>query len=240
MNTSTIELICAQCGEEFPHTPEPLPAEVRQPLPGLCESCRIIREDAADTEREQAKLARRKERLSAWPRLALGALYASTDIQHPGMDKRAVQAALAWRPGTRGLGVVGPARRGKTRAIHLALQRAWEVGRSCLAVREVDFADWAEEAAFGSMAKKRVAKEKLRDAANVGVLLFDDVGKARFSAVMAEAMYALLDRRSISGLPVLWSAQAGGEWLEAKYGPDHGPAIASRLGVEFCTVVVLQ
>ena len=109
-----------------------------------------------------------------------------------------------------------------------------------MAIREVDFAEAADTAAFGKGTAQRAGRDILHRAAHVGVLLFDDVAKARTSQVTAAAVYALLDRRAMHHLPVLWSGQSSSQWIIDKYGPDHGPAIAARLGREFCDVTVLH
>lgn len=235
----SVTLTCVDCQRQFPH--EPLLIAGREVFrPNRCPDCLEALTDAmADQKaRERAGLAaaRRKE----WRQIALAPVYVDSDITNPGLDANALQAALAWRYGPRGLGIVGDARRGKTRSLHLALRRAWDEGRSCMAISDVQLAAAADRAAFGSRPEQRAARDLLDAARTVAVLLFDDLGKARTSPAGAEATYTLLEARTSHRLPILWSSQASGAWIEDKFGPDHGPAIVARLGLEFCDIIRLD
>lgn len=232
------QLACLTCGGFFT-TPVAWVGGRKSLLQYHCDPCREGIELEAENRRQQVEKVQMESRDKRWPSIVLAPCYVETDITHPGIDAAALHAANRWRPGPRGLGLVGESRRGKTRCLHLALKKAWDAGRNCLAVREVDFASVAESAAFGTRQEQRQSREFLWNWKHIGVLLLDDVGKARANPAVSQELYGMLDYRATHGLPTLWSAQAGSTWITDKYGPDHGPAIAARLGKEFCDVTAL-
>ena len=61
------------------------------------------------------------------------------------------------------------------------------------------------------------------------MLLLDDLGKGRPTATAVEELEALIEYRTSTRRPILWSANSGSEWLVERLGGDAGKAIARRL-----------
>jgi len=82
-------------------------------------------------------------------------------------------------------------------------------------------------AALGDNAKR--ARGLVSEATAAALLLLDDLGKERETERSGEVLFCLLDARLRNGRPTWITTNLSGSEIEAKYGPDRGPAIRSRL-----------
>jgi hypothetical protein len=228
-----ITIGCSACGLPFMHQDEQV-GDLMMPRPVLCEPCLQEGLRKSQIALQKAPIADPAIRFRA---IALDG-YAESDLTHPGLHPEALAASQNWSPNhAKGLGLVGKAGLGKSRCIHLALRTAFASGRRCFAINHYDFGESAHEAsAAETVAEKRIARELLHRARTAGVLLLDDIGKSRHTPARTEALYALLEYRTTRGLLTLWTSQASAKYLSTQYGPDYGPAIARRLGPEFCII----
>lgn len=127
-------------------------------------------------------------------------------------------------------------RKGKTRLLFLALKRAHDAGKWVRVVSHNKFSKVVMDAFMGENRTEGVKTlEALR---KTGYLMIDDLGKAPSTERADAEMEELVEYRVSHGLPILWSANAGGGWLEARFGPDRGPALVRRLA-QFCECITV-
>lgn len=194
----------------------------------LCPTCILARN--AEAEAEQRNTAA-LERQRAWEAVCPPS-YRDTNPQDPRLNATALRLSAAWQPsGARGLGFTGETGSGKTRCLFLALRRAFEAGKSIAFVSHNHFSRLAQDSFMGE--KVDDARNRLKLFHRCGVLLIDDLGKAPKTERADAEMEELIECRTNSGLPILWSANASGEWLIKRFGEDRGPALVRRLA-EFC------
>lgn len=158
--------------------------------------------------------------------------YRDTMIGDPRLHGPFVKAAREWNAqGSKGLGLVGESGLGKTRCTFHALLRAHMDGRHCHAISHNEFSNAASEAATMAAAREKIARCR-----NAEVLLIDDIGKGHCTERAVREFGNLVEYRVSRKKPLLWSSQAGSEWMRDKFGPDSGPQIVRRLA-EFCKIV---
>lgn len=220
---------CTECQQPFDSTVIILcgePFSVK-----CCPSCLNLRSQVAASEAQDAA----KTSLSgAWER-ACPQIYRDTDPER--LPAEAMRLMSDWQPaGGRGIGLTGKTGVGKTRCLFLALHRAHAAGMSVEAVSHNRFSRLAQDAFMGE--KMDDARTKLRDFHRCAVLLLDDLGKAPRTERADAEIEELIEHRTSAGLPILWTANAGGTWLIERFGKDRGPALVRRLA-EFCTCLAL-
>jgi len=224
---------CPDCGQPTEQFPA-LHIRLR------CDTC-AAREEAEATQ--STRSADDARRAAHW-RSICPAEYRDTDPKDPRLDPTCLAAARAWchsitnqnspadAKSVGGLGLVGATRLGKTRCLYLALQARHRAGQRVMAVRAKVHARAATTAAGGNHADSRTrdtAHQLLRRCITADVLLLDDLGKGTPTPRAIEAMEDLVEERTSRRRPILWSANAGSEWLAHHFGEDSGPAIIARL-----------
>ncbi len=172
--------------------------------------------------------------------------YPFTDICPP-LYRETVQAmlpqpqlerVLAWRPGPRGLALVGPTGKGKTRC-------AWELFRKLMDeqhahVLAYDGIGWAlaVSRAFGA---PDTTEDWLDYVCSAEVLFLDDVFKGRLSEAQEHALYGVFERRTANMLPIVCTLNAtGGTLLDRMTDAgraERGEPLLRRIR-EFCDVVM--
>lgn len=137
------------------------------------------------------------------------ALYRDTD---PGRLPEAAARVLGHAYGPKGLLAHGPTGRGKTRAMWLLLRRLHVVEGKSLAYR--DALEFAEEAVASY--RGNVARAWVDRLVGVGVFFLDDLGKARITQRVGEALFAVIDRRALRGRPTYLTTNFVGETLKLR------------------------
>lgn len=224
-----VKASCVDCGTTFTARRFIVPGLGRCFGRSVCPRCVEARELAAD----RAKV---HEREALWLRLCPVAYQSCDADQLPSDASRAVlQKAQAWEPGPngRGLGIVGRGSGlGKTRILFAAAHSHFLAGDGFRAVNcgtlGIDIS-----ASVGA-----ALRELLRPLKRIRLLLLDDLGKERSTPHVAAALYSVVEERTARGLPMLFSANFGGEELAEKLG-EHGPFIVRRLR-EFSDTHVLN
>ena len=214
-----VEASCVDCGTVFSAKRFIVPGLDRALGRTVCLPCVEARELAA----ERAKVREREE---LWHRLCPTVYQACDPSQLPSNASRAVfRKALAWGPGAngRGLGIVGrQSGQGKTRILFAAARGHFLAGAG---LRAVNCGTLGTDI---SASVGTALRELLRPLRRVGLLLLDDLGKERATPHVAAAFYSLVEERTARGLPILFSANFGGDELADKLG-EHGPFIVRRL-----------
>lgn len=217
---------CPDCGLPTPQIPH-LGINV------CCDDCHLLRTHSAD----KRAIEEREGKMSAHWRAICPGGYADTRANDPRLNSTALEAARVWvrsrRGGaTKGLALIGTSGIGKTRISYLALKAIHDAGERVMAIRAKTHARRAVEAAGGSHVDARgqdEARQTLRQCMTADVLLLDDLGKGKPTPRAVEAMEDLVEERTSRKRPIIWTANAGGEWLAEHFGADSGPPIVRRL-----------
>lgn len=201
----------------------------------ICSPCITKTQEEAEQRQKKEEAEKKEER---WRKIC-PPIYRDTDQTDERLNREALKAALEWRGDSKGLGFIGTTGRGKTRSLFIALRRAFEAGRSCVAITHNHFTRVVQDAFAGEGEEKRNARTTLERLKNWDVLLLDDLGKPPSTDRADSELEELIEHRTAYKLPILWSANGSGEWLIARLGQDRGPALVRRLG-EFSTVITLK
>tara|TARA_R110000796_G_scaffold167313_4_gene284239 strand:+ start:10469 stop:11167 length:699 start_codon:yes stop_codon:yes gene_type:complete len=206
-------------------------------VPGMnilfrCDPCEAIANAAQDSRIIEEKKHKREV---FWKGICPEA-FRETNPKHPGLSQVGLDAARSWLqlPTTdkRGLGFIGWTGLGKTRILYLALRACLDRGQKVMAIGSTEHARCAIRAAGGAGADTRTqdsSRQTIELCKRADVCLVDDLGKGTATPRSIEAMEELIDYRTSHNKAILWSANAGGDWLAAYFGADSGPPIVRRL-----------
>jgi len=112
----------------------------------------------------------------------------------------------------------------------LLLKRLHFAGIRVKAIRSLDFAQLVSHRQFSEDADTKArAVAEMRVLKAVPVLLFDDLGKEKFTAHLEKELFDLVDQRSSQLLPILFTTQHDGKALAKMFTPENGEAIVRRL-----------
>ncbi len=220
--------LCPRCGA----VKEPLSAEALEGScfpriwPGPCGDC-------VEKEREDAKIeeSRRiiRRRAAEWAN-EFGE-YDDTNPDHPRAIPGAKSALLAsFRDCGKGVALVGPPGRVKTRLLLWLAKQMFMVGRDVHFITSAEFGRYAA----GKFSHEDEYRERsvweLARCRECDFLFFDDLGHEKATETYCVEFKALLDERSRPkpAQPMYWSSNFGGQSLIDKFG-DHGAAIVRRL-----------
>lgn len=171
----------------------------------------------------------RCRRVDRWLRLC-PPLFQTTDPAR--LDPAAVEAVNAWTFGPLGLVLHGQPGTGKTRLAWTLLRRLFvDEGREFEAFDSVSFAH-------------RVQKEFtagdgpgfIDHVSTVPVVLFDDLGKAKFTERFESELFAVIDRRMAWGRPVIATTNMVSAEIAVAASASRGSPLVRRLR-EFCLAV---
>jgi DNA replication protein DnaC len=205
----------------------------------LCDQCEAIRLSELEAEGpEKERIQQEAKNAANWQYVNEPDEIKETDVSM--MSKDLVKIVTEWDPCSKiGIGFQGQTGKGKTRAAWIALRRACDMGLTVAEFRHVDFPKTVVAAATArDDAEREEATRLIYRYNNCGVLLIDDLGKAKSSEASDGEIYAIIDERKRRKRPILWTANAGSDWLAARFGEDRGEPIVRRLS-EFSTIVEL-
>lgn len=191
-----------------------------------CEPCADtqIAESAKSTE-----AGKQAERLAQWETIC-PPLYRLTDPNHPDVNQAILARVMAWRDkgDGKGLCLIGPSGRCKTRIMLLLAKRVFMEGKSVFFTSATRLA-WAFQNQFGNDQQHGEARDAIAKAHSCRFLALDDVGKEKFTETVERDFYDLVEQRTSHLRPTHWTANATGPQLEAMMSQDRGAAIMRRL-----------
>lgn len=199
--------------------------------PSHCAACSARLAEEMRVEQEKNLRSEREEKWNA----VCPPLYRDTDLSHPGLSRAAIDCVSKWDM-QNGIGLLGESGKGKTRLLFLALRKVFDAGKYVRVISHNKFSKLVMDAFMGD---SRSENSKQLDALRrTHFLMIDDLGKAPSTERADAEMEELVEYRVSNSLPILWSANAGGGWLENRFGPDRGPALVRRLA-QFCECVTV-
>lgn len=219
------------------------------PLTGRCERCHDLVSGSAELcgrtiyqrwcdrcleliEQEQAELKRMARVESARGRWAevCPPEYDQTDCKKiPG--QAAMKRVVGWQFGKRGLLIVGPTKKGKTRSAMVLLKRlAVDELKSVVLFLDNSFARQCAEM-FGDGGSGWI-----KEAMKADVVLIDDLGKFKLTERVESELFGLIEHRTSWQRPIIVTMNATGQELESRMSADRGAPLLRRLR-EFCEPV---
>jgi len=220
---------CHKCKASFDY--EPTFLDEREIFaPTICQPCEAI---LKAEEKQLIEAEAVKKRQEKWAALCPEAYMATEIIRLP----KHYQAAIhAWRFNAKGIAFVGQAGIGKTRAAFCILAREHFIGRRCHVIRATRLSAASIEKFDNDFRTKGRAREDIHLCHVAEILLIDDLGKGKFTPSAEEDLYDILESRTSRRRPTLWTANAMGDELAAKFSDDRCAAIIRRL-VDFSDIL---
>ena len=217
---------CRDCGKPFEReTPEILAA-----LCVRCASCwkkhdaRVLEE-----QREEAESNLNARWLEICPK----------EYQNTRLDKlpnlEAFNDAVAWKYGTEGLMLIGPTRRGKSRAAWEVVRRQFMAGRSIKILNCLTSIRYARKFADGGMAVEEWIDERTR----CQVLLMDDIFKVKLTDSFEHALFSIVTMRTEMRNPIILTSNDTADSLAERLSEDRGEPMVARFR-EYCKTIIFK
>jgi DNA replication protein DnaC len=201
-----------------------------------CEACQERACKASeDAERVRVAEAKKKAREDAFLAIC-PPLYRDTDPER--IHARFREAAFTWTWNPVGVGFVGMAGKGKTRAAYLLMNRMVQAGHRCAAMTSTTFGKICVDQFADDKARKAQAEKDLRACYTASVWFLDDLGKQRMTERGEMELYAVLEHRTANMLPTIWTANAKSDVLCKMFSEDRGVPIMRRL-IEFSRITAV-
>jgi len=216
---------CSRCGAMF--SPDMDIIEAFPSIADVCDDCL----DVAYSVAEDAEKFREKKRAED----AFAAI-CPPDYRNPDESK----FPSAWKEIAKnfrstidrgmGAGLRGATGTGKTTFAYYLLRKASvEYGMKCYSISAMTLSRYSVEQFNSSKDRKYEAENALREIKHCGVLLLDDLGKARMSERYEAEIFDMVEYRTSWHKPIIWTSNATPEQLSAMFGADRGDPIMRRL-----------
>lgn len=196
----------------------------------LCEDCDLRRIEMLKQEQALLEQQRRQEAFHT----LCPPLYRESDPQR--IPAPFLRECEAWEVSPMGLGFVGIAGTGKTRAAWMLLKRLHFSGVRVFGITATAFAKACADQWHDDPQAKGMAEDTLTRCRRTKVLLLDDLGKNKMTERAELELFDLLEHRTSHELPAIWTANAGRETLKQMLSSDRGEPILRRLA-EFTKII---
>jgi DNA replication protein DnaC len=196
----------------------------------LCDDCDLIRITKLQQEQATEEQERRQEAFNA----VCPPLYRQSNPER--IPAAFLRECEAWRFNPVGLGLVGPAGCGKTRAAWILLKRLHFENLRVFGITSTGFAKACADQWHDNPQAKALAEDTLTRCRRTKVLLLDDLGKQKMTERSELELFDLLEHRSSHELPIIWTANAAKGDLRKMLSSDRGEPILRRLS-EFTNII---
>ncbi|PWU06128.1 MAG: hypothetical protein C5B47_07985 [Verrucomicrobia bacterium] len=213
---------CADCGHEFVAydilwDARPVIQQQR------CEQCVGAIERAKHAAEKTERIKKQKLAFHA----ACPPLYRDTEPAR--LHPKFRESVQHWQYGPRGLGLVGIAGIGKTRAAYWLLKRMVALDQSVLATNATTFAKLCIDQFSDDKESKWAAVRTLEAIRRIDLWLLDDLGKQRMTERGEVELHAILEHRTAYKRPIIWTSNSTSEVLRAKFSEERTEPIMRRL-----------
>lgn len=223
---------CLKCGAVFEYPPAMWGAREIF-VPKYCDPCIAVLRSAEEEEARRDQLGARRE---AWRDMCPPA-YRDTDKGHPGLSQDIVEGLRKWKPESgKSLGLIGATGKGKTRLSFARLKELHMTGWHVFFVSAKKLERMVHWKFSNDPTENSEAQSVNQQVRTCQVLLLDDLGKEKFTERVAGEVYDLIEYRTSSELPIIWTANVAGTILRQRLGDEHGEATVRRL-LEFSEVI---
>ena len=224
------------CATELCYNSVPVPGDdllrIFPNIKILCDECDIERIEKLKQEQAADEQERRQEAFNA----LCPPLYRQSDLGR--IPSTFLRECEAWQYNPVGMGLIGPAGCGKTRAAWILLKRLHFSGLRVFGITSTSFAKACADQWHDDNQAKALAEDMLTRCRRTKVLLLDDLGKQKMTERSELELFDLLEHRSSHELPIIWTANAAKGDLRKMLSSDRGEPILRRLS-EFTKVVML-
>jgi len=195
--------------------------------PTLCDACGETQKRERDEKDKLEKIAATER---AWAEVC-PPLYQKTDVARLPASAKAV---LDWNLNPKGLVVLGPSGRGKTRAVWVLLKRIFMEGHSIRSYTACDFGRASSDCSYSGAASEWAAS-----LIRCGVLFIDDLGKSKITERNESDLFDICEQRISHERPIIITTNATGDELARRFDLERGIGgpLVRRLR-EFCDAVV--
>lgn len=196
----------------------------------VCEDCHARHSAKLQQEQAAEEQERRQEAFNA----ICPPLYRESDPER--IPAAFLRECEAWQYNPVGIGLVGPAGCGKTRAAWMLLKRLHMSGLRVYGITATAFAKACADQWHDNNQAKALAEDTLTRCRRTKVLLLDDLGKQKMTERSELELFDLLEHRSSHELPIIWTANAAKGDLRKMLSSDRGEPILRRIS-EFTKII---
>jgi DNA replication protein DnaC len=196
----------------------------------LCDDCDVKRIEKLQQEQATEEQERRQAAFNA----ICPPLYRQSDPER--IPAAFLRECEAWQYNPVGIGLIGPAGCGKTRAAWILLKRLHMSGLRVYGITATGFAKACADQWHDNNQAKAMAEDTLARCRRTKVLLLDDLGKQKMTERSELELFDLLEHRSSHELPIIWTANAAKGDLRKMLSSDRGEPILRRLS-EFTNII---
>jgi DNA replication protein DnaC len=227
MPSNLVTITCQECGSCFDTEQR---ERFQQDICDFCMERRVAKEEEDLRLRREAQ--RQQDFLKAVP-----PRYRDTDPERLRRENPKIMAIVdSYKYSDIGVGMAGRTGKGKTRAGVLILKNQNSLGRSICYLPASEFSHHAGNQWNSDNKKRADSMRVIEKAHHAGILLLDDLGKARTTPTGEEALFGLLEHRHSHMLPIIWTSNSNAEQLAQMFSEDKTEAIMRRL-IDFTKVI---
>lgn len=146
--------------------------------------------------------------------------------------KEQYQAVMDWKYQPRGLLLIGPTGKGKSRCAWATIKAKFIAGRSFKCLNALSGMEYGAKFTESTQA----VKVWLDTLCAVDILFMDDIFKAKFTDSFEGAMFGVITVRTENELPIIITANDTGATLAGRMTDDRGEPMVRRMR-EFCNVI---
>jgi DNA replication protein DnaC len=224
MNITIENIPCIECGSQF--ASESVVGEIRGVDLKLsskrCDSCQEAKERSL-LEVSQTN----SKNVMGWEEIC-PPVYQDFQIEKlPRSSQTLAGRVLDWGGGSKGIGLFGESRTGKTFILHELMRIQHDAGASVHLTSSVEFA-WA----MGSLGGER--DREMDRCLRADMLLLDDIGKEKLTERVESDLYRVVEQRRRNLKPMFTSVNSCGESLANAMSLDGGWPIVNRLRFDLC------